>query len=340
VFNIKQLYFQCHAMHCLESIDIPLEALHYTSRQKMHSRVQFPRAFPVQGLSKYPTDLLDRIEEYSSRHLKFETDALRAFQGVLQGFQSHEEIETVSYGLPVFAPSSYSSQSKHSKSLSDRFVRALAWEMRKAPDNIKDAKIERRHDFPSWTWAGWKSNYNHIQFDGYLRPRGKLEHHIGCDAMATVSLDFGNGQKLDCGNDLVRLGQQLGSQHEVRFFHVRTKVLDMEWLDDISALASWPVKVRVRIPRQPAATGVISSHTIHIPPHAIRGLFCKALTFICRGGRILGALRFLLVARFPDRSYFERIGYSWITDRDDLMSDTSWLVNDIENWATEEIVIG
>ena len=62
IFNTKQTYFQCHAMRCLEGIDMPLEQLRIKSLQRMNSFIKLPRALPLQGTGKWSIDSLDRIQ--------------------------------------------------------------------------------------------------------------------------------------------------------------------------------------------------------------------------------------------------------------------------------------
>ncbi|PYH77956.1 HET-domain-containing protein [Aspergillus uvarum CBS 121591] len=75
------------------------------------------------------------VEEYTSRHLTFESDAIRALEGLLHVFQLSFRSEFIS-GLP--------------KSLLDV---ALLWRPMR--------QLQRRRGFPSWSWTGWKGQVSY-----------------------------------------------------------------------------------------------------------------------------------------------------------------------------------
>lgn len=82
VFTEHMVYFPCCAMHCLETISTPLEALHTNNRQRFRDPVDISRVWPLRGLGKFAADLEGRIEEYARRTLSYQSDAfdtLKAF---------------------------------------------------------------------------------------------------------------------------------------------------------------------------------------------------------------------------------------------------------------------
>ncbi|KAF2185577.1 HET-domain-containing protein [Zopfia rhizophila CBS 207.26] len=80
VFTATQVYFQCNAMHCLESIRAPLKNLHTYKNVRMRDMVDISRVFPLRGLGKSPNDLDKRLNEYLQRSLRYERDMLNAFR--------------------------------------------------------------------------------------------------------------------------------------------------------------------------------------------------------------------------------------------------------------------
>lgn len=136
-----QLYFECNAMQCCESLDQRRSWGHNLS----------PRSSPIrEGWLSWVMDqvgpgclknLLDspsnrighwgaKVTLYSYRSMTKESDALHAFPGILQRLETMYK-EGFFYGLPVAD-----------------FQWALLWQSQSPP--------QRRQGFPTWSWAGWK----------------------------------------------------------------------------------------------------------------------------------------------------------------------------------------
>jgi hypothetical protein len=151
VFTHTQIYFQCAVMHCLEGIYVPLESLHTRDLQRYRHDVRIPRAFPSRGIGLLPSDIEERISEYSRRSLTLESDSLRAFQGILQSFSNMKQPVKHFQGIPIF-PKEYlkflSTSSRNERLGIDLLLIGLFWSI--------DGPADRRRTLPSWTWAGWK----------------------------------------------------------------------------------------------------------------------------------------------------------------------------------------
>jgi len=140
VFTVETVYFQCCAMHCLETISVPLKALHTKNLQRMRDSVNISRLWPLRGLGKSAADLDERIEEYAfKRQLTYSDDILNAFEGVLSRFKRMERPVRNILGVPVH----------HSNSITASLVVGLSWELYQSGD------LRKRPGFPSWSWAGW-----------------------------------------------------------------------------------------------------------------------------------------------------------------------------------------
>ena len=113
VFTPTQVYFQCAAMHCQESLQVPLRQLHTNNLQEFRFNIQLPKAFPARGLGRLPWDIFDRISEYSRRDLSYNGDALRAFQGILNGFERMKTSVANFYGVAVLSHHRDSVQARH-----------------------------------------------------------------------------------------------------------------------------------------------------------------------------------------------------------------------------------
>ncbi|KAF4546314.1 Tol-like protein [Lasiodiplodia theobromae] len=94
------------------------------------------------------TDMCKRIEEYSRRHLSHQSDALNAITGVLQTYEHTVSPEQHYFGLPMFRP--YVREADPSTTNMDGFVQSMRW-------SLEGSQVrERRPEFPSWSWVGWK----------------------------------------------------------------------------------------------------------------------------------------------------------------------------------------
>ena len=137
-----QLYFECQAMQCCESLDQTRSWAHNLSSDSTPTQqgwLSWAMAQNGPGCLKNLTDSPShRLEHwgakvtlYSYRTMTKDEDALNAFLGVLQRLETMYE-DGFFWGLPVAD-----------------FQWALLWQAQSPP--------ERREGFPTWSWAGWKT---------------------------------------------------------------------------------------------------------------------------------------------------------------------------------------
>ncbi len=108
-------------MHCLESVQAPLEALHTYKNVRMRDDIDISRVFPLRGLDRSALDLGDRLNEYLKRSLTTESDIQDAFKGVLKAFERKFPGPIRSLcGIPMLSSAQYQSDL-------DAFVRGLNW---------------------------------------------------------------------------------------------------------------------------------------------------------------------------------------------------------------------
>jgi len=164
VFTDTQCYFQCGGMSCLENISLPLEALHISSKQRFRiaygdevfRRSIYVRYFSTGAHGEWEADFLRRVNEYKFRSLSHDSDALDAFAGILQTFKRRKvEVENI-MGVPL-----YNGWRRNPGFL----VAGLLWKFRvfrvlsekgNALVDEHNGALQRREEFPSWTWVGWK----------------------------------------------------------------------------------------------------------------------------------------------------------------------------------------
>jgi hypothetical protein len=170
VFTNDQIYFECNAMNCFESLSAPLELLHtktkdsfyafmrsglFTGRDEGLRRQIFANPFgdfddQDSSWSDDFTKYLVLATNYNSRDLSFEDDSLKAFAGIAKYFETFKCPISQIAGIPYLRPSVFSDETPSF----DCLVAALCWR------HIECCwsgvgKIIRRPTFPSWTWAGW-----------------------------------------------------------------------------------------------------------------------------------------------------------------------------------------
>lgn len=159
VFTEEQVYFECNAMNCFESIHTPLETLHINNKSRIRDSIragifgrnekQLYGNLDVDKLPLYQSyvQYLTAVEEYSARELGYDQDSLNAFKGIIRQF-SKRKIPILSiWGISY--PASIKPQEQESY-----FVDSLAWSHTRSCWE-DSGKPRRRPEFPSWSWVGW-----------------------------------------------------------------------------------------------------------------------------------------------------------------------------------------
>ena len=138
-----QVYYDCAATQCCESLDTTRSWGHGLSPSSAPPEEQFLTWMEKQvgsgGLRLRLDEPTKRLEQmglnlnlYSFRTMKYDTDAIRAFKGILQRFDAM-------YPKGYFWGSAV-----------EDFDWALLWRSQLPPT--------RRSGFPSWSWTGWKGH--------------------------------------------------------------------------------------------------------------------------------------------------------------------------------------
>lgn len=143
VFTADEIAFLCNTIHAREAMKQPL-----CSTDLVEDLAPFFLFVPLAGGEEYGPaldEVLDQIEEYSSREISYDSDSLNAFLGVLH----HNEDKSAKgllylWGMPMI-------KSSHVP----RYEFYMMWYHTSLP--------KRRPEFPSWTWAGWAGSVSYIQ---------------------------------------------------------------------------------------------------------------------------------------------------------------------------------
>lgn len=156
VLTPSQAYFQCGALHCHESISIPL---------RLASSFLLGRVFPVDGVEG--TDIRNLIGTYMTRELSRPQDRLDAFRGLSRTYATKEKGRVDTFmGLPLFDPSSFASLKVVSET--DRLAVAMTWmwsgrvvsSIQDADGDLEPCYLDKAAPFPSWTWLSWRIREN------------------------------------------------------------------------------------------------------------------------------------------------------------------------------------
>jgi hypothetical protein len=142
VFTEEQVYFECWAMNCRESVHLDVNAAalsYFVPKPGLRSPGAGGRA------------ILENISSYTERKLKVESDMLNAFLGILKLYARSEPPVHSYWGVPIL-PSSFRPRPEelaYTPTLG--FLSGLCWETL--------IPGRRRPGFPSWSWAGWKDTH-------------------------------------------------------------------------------------------------------------------------------------------------------------------------------------
>jgi hypothetical protein len=167
IFTEDQVLFECNSMACQETISTPLELLHAKGMQelKMPLMDRSLRLFTRGSLKDNPYSYFGEIEEYTTRSLSYQSDALNAIMGVFRSAETagweQGPIRQL-WGL-VILPDSWLLNSDYLSGLEaipvarhhhpdlifslPSFGHALSWTV--------EYPLCRNREFPSWSWSGW-----------------------------------------------------------------------------------------------------------------------------------------------------------------------------------------
>jgi hypothetical protein len=160
VFTEDQVYFECYAMNCFESIQNDLDLTHAKNKNKslqfMHSGIfsgKRKQAFAAVDLEKSAVGnlvrYLEHVHQYSSKNLSFEEDALEAFAGITSYLQRARDPIFQVWGVPFWYP-----RGRAAVEVCKSIAVGLFWRHIRGQDP-DSKKPYRRPGFPSWSWAGW-----------------------------------------------------------------------------------------------------------------------------------------------------------------------------------------
>jgi hypothetical protein len=162
IFCEDQVYFECSGMHCYESMDMPLKALHIRNRQHF-SKWNEPGIFTPATRRRQPLDeVFEQISQYTKRSLSHPEDILNGMMGILGTFENTYKSFLHYEGVPIVPDVTLAKEgsTRHSTRV-EQFATSLCWK-------LNDPSL-RRSGFPSWSWTGWHGVVSSLSgYGGYI----------------------------------------------------------------------------------------------------------------------------------------------------------------------------
>lgn len=157
IFTEYQTYFEYQSSHCCEAIGAPPDVLFQDSpiidAHPMASR-DF-RVFPLDKPVAKAHQIMERIQDYASKQLSYQSDALNGILGVLATTEKRKPSITHLWGIPILTQMEKtplrlellgSKLDQRTLNPNQALLLELGWSIRPA---------KRNPGFPSWSWTGW-----------------------------------------------------------------------------------------------------------------------------------------------------------------------------------------
>jgi hypothetical protein len=166
VFTSDQVYYECAAMNCCESLIEDRNFLHLKNQagvRAWHHSGIFSGTDPQIGYVERPAmppghretntwiSISGLTAEYTSRQLSYDCDSFNAFWGIIKRLQTRDPSLCHIWGLEV--RKARDSQISHIH---------LFWE-----HDWRSTQPSRRKSFPSWAWVGWRGVFR-LRASSYL----------------------------------------------------------------------------------------------------------------------------------------------------------------------------
>ena len=207
IFTDEQVYFLCRGGTACESIATSV----VSGMQSLGSRSFMSYAFTTNFMEASPRllalwEFFMNLHHYKNRILRFESDSINAFQGIL----ARSKFANI-WGIPLACPARVSSD-QDERALAIGFARGLWWDNPGHPlheplkPNERYAAYIRCPDFPSYSWAGWRGPTRLHEF------RGDKGSDTGCNEVdeSSFNVEFSCLSKSEEQISLLQMVQDTG----------------------------------------------------------------------------------------------------------------------------------
>ncbi|KAF2670720.1 HET-domain-containing protein [Microthyrium microscopicum] len=176
VFTKHSMYWQCCCFMAVEP-------------EQSNADSNMALTFPMDQVGSAPLEILKRIEEYSTRQLSLQADALNAMRGIFSAFTKMNPAVLSLYGIPFWPTPRYSTK--------NRFMAGLHWKM--------FSPGKHRPEFPSWSWL---SQQGAVHFD--------RDVHFPLFLSIEIKFTQPNGRKLALSDIYDKLAKSQIYERDVR----------------------------------------------------------------------------------------------------------------------------
>ncbi|RKL03978.1 hypothetical protein BFJ68_g6622 [Fusarium oxysporum] len=216
IFADDQVFYQCGCMACAEELiqdfanceRVVFPIFERITYEDSDVGIYLPRSW------RFMTNL----EAYSKRELTYDSDVLRAMEGVFGFYAQLEPSVEQCWGLPLqWVGCELSSLDEHNiyriaRSKHDDVVGALLWAMLWEPAwseiHILKTGFAKRNGFPTWPWSGWKVGvrWNFLENVEHLEKSFTAPLFVETTTGGLVQLNNALARSLTSGQSCAALG--------------------------------------------------------------------------------------------------------------------------------------
>ncbi|KLO81322.1 tol protein [Fusarium fujikuroi] len=234
IFADDQVFYQCGCMTCAEEL-IQDFAICERTVFPIFERILYKDSDIGTYLPR-SWRFMTNLEAYSKRELTYDSDVLRAMEGVF-GFYAQLEPSVEQYwGLPLrWAGCQLSNldeknvyhvaKSKHNDVMG-AILWAMLWEPAWSEYHILKTGFVRRDGFPTWSWSGWKAGvrWNFLENVEHLEKSFTAPLFVETTAGGLVELNDALARPLTSGQSYASLGLTY-------ILRITTKVFDVPFIE-------------------------------------------------------------------------------------------------------------
>nr|RBR00794.1 hypothetical protein FVER53263_11037 [Fusarium verticillioides] len=269
IFTDDQVFYQCGSMTCAEELIHDFESC---------ERVVFPIferiLYEDSDSGVYlPSSrrFMTNLEAYSKRELTYDSDVLRAMEGIF-GFYAQLEPSVEQYwGLPLRwvgcqlsnldRKDVYHVAKAKYNDVVGALLWAMLWEPRWSEIDIPKTGFTKRDGFPTWSWSGWKVEvrWNFLDNAEHLEKSFTVPVFAETTAGGLVELNDTLARSLASGQSYPTLGLTY-------ILRITTKVFDVPFME----LAPYrPTRIWAKSNSFP--TRLKSQHWVTMDDHSLEG---------------------------------------------------------------------
>ncbi|KAF2994672.1 hypothetical protein E8E13_001426 [Curvularia kusanoi] len=233
IFADDQVYFQCGCMSRAEELIEDLKPYHAFGSYRIFPRISDTTREDERVYWPKSGDFMEDLERYSKRDLTYDSDVLRALDGVFTFYAQLKPSVEHFWGLPLrwIGCKLYTdgrgedaiyrvARSRHGDMIG-ALLWAMLWEPVWSEVQFQESGFAKRGGFPTWSWSGWKVgvSWNYLRDDLPLKQAFTTPLSVEITG-GVVILDEKFAQSLNSGQSYAALGLSPILRIEARVFDV------------------------------------------------------------------------------------------------------------------------